>query len=324
MTERKPPGVSWETWIDRQIREGMERGDFDGLAGPRQADRGRRPTPRRALVGAQQAPAGGRLVPPADAGPAQGRGGRAGRDRHGRQRGRGAGHGGGHQRADPRREPAGDVRPPVQPRCLSTSSAPSRRGGRLSDPRSERGASRGRRRRPRGGRRSGTARRGSALTQAPSSRQSGSRARRSPCFSRWTASGGLAAMACASSRAVGSSSSCGTTRDTSPSACASVGLDHPAGEQQLGGALPADELGQATDAGHVRAQAAVDEQLAELGALGRHPDVGHQGQLHAPAHGGPVDGRHDRDVGVQQRLGRRGEGGGAPQPARPPPRPRRP
>ena len=33
MTERKPPGVSWETWIDRQIREGIERGDFDGLAG---------------------------------------------------------------------------------------------------------------------------------------------------------------------------------------------------------------------------------------------------------------------------------------------------
>ncbi len=33
MTERKPPGVSWETWIDRQIREGMERGDFDDLSG---------------------------------------------------------------------------------------------------------------------------------------------------------------------------------------------------------------------------------------------------------------------------------------------------
>jgi hypothetical protein len=33
MTERKPPGVSWETWIDRQIREGMERGDFEGLPG---------------------------------------------------------------------------------------------------------------------------------------------------------------------------------------------------------------------------------------------------------------------------------------------------
>ncbi|MGH9004035.1 MAG: DUF1992 domain-containing protein, partial [Acidimicrobiia bacterium] len=31
MTERKPPGVSWETWIDRQIRQGMESGDFDDL-----------------------------------------------------------------------------------------------------------------------------------------------------------------------------------------------------------------------------------------------------------------------------------------------------
>lgn len=33
MTERKPPGVTWESWIDRQIREGMERGEFDGLPG---------------------------------------------------------------------------------------------------------------------------------------------------------------------------------------------------------------------------------------------------------------------------------------------------
>ena len=33
MTERKPPGVSWESWIDRQIREGMERGEFDALPG---------------------------------------------------------------------------------------------------------------------------------------------------------------------------------------------------------------------------------------------------------------------------------------------------
>src|SRR3954454_18167540 len=33
VTERKPPGVSWETWIDRQVREGMERGDFDDLPG---------------------------------------------------------------------------------------------------------------------------------------------------------------------------------------------------------------------------------------------------------------------------------------------------
>ncbi|WP_436758338.1 DUF1992 domain-containing protein [Streptosporangium sp. V21-05] len=33
MTERKPPGVSFETWIDRQIREAAERGEFDNLPG---------------------------------------------------------------------------------------------------------------------------------------------------------------------------------------------------------------------------------------------------------------------------------------------------
>lgn len=33
MTERKPPGVSFETWVDRQIREAAERGAFDGLTG---------------------------------------------------------------------------------------------------------------------------------------------------------------------------------------------------------------------------------------------------------------------------------------------------
>jgi DnaJ-like protein len=33
VAERKPPGVSWESWIDRQIREGMERGEFDDLPG---------------------------------------------------------------------------------------------------------------------------------------------------------------------------------------------------------------------------------------------------------------------------------------------------
>jgi DnaJ homologue, subfamily C, member 28, conserved domain len=33
VTERKPPGVSWESWIDKQIREGAERGLFDDLPG---------------------------------------------------------------------------------------------------------------------------------------------------------------------------------------------------------------------------------------------------------------------------------------------------
>lgn len=33
MTERKPPGVSFETWTDRQIREAQARGEFDRLPG---------------------------------------------------------------------------------------------------------------------------------------------------------------------------------------------------------------------------------------------------------------------------------------------------
>jgi hypothetical protein len=33
MTERKPPGVSYESWVERQIREATERGEFDDLPG---------------------------------------------------------------------------------------------------------------------------------------------------------------------------------------------------------------------------------------------------------------------------------------------------
>ncbi|MFV0128393.1 DUF1992 domain-containing protein [Streptomyces sp. HMX112] len=33
MTERKPPGVSFESFVDRQIREAQERGAFEQLAG---------------------------------------------------------------------------------------------------------------------------------------------------------------------------------------------------------------------------------------------------------------------------------------------------
>ncbi|GGL51266.1 DnaJ family domain-containing protein [Planomonospora parontospora] len=33
MAERKPPGLGFETWIDRQIREATERGEFDDLPG---------------------------------------------------------------------------------------------------------------------------------------------------------------------------------------------------------------------------------------------------------------------------------------------------
>lgn len=31
MTQRKPPGMDFESWIDRQIREAQERGEFDDL-----------------------------------------------------------------------------------------------------------------------------------------------------------------------------------------------------------------------------------------------------------------------------------------------------
>lgn len=33
MTERKPPGIDFETWVDRQVREAAERGAFDNLPG---------------------------------------------------------------------------------------------------------------------------------------------------------------------------------------------------------------------------------------------------------------------------------------------------
>jgi hypothetical protein len=33
MTERKPPGTSWETWIEAQIRVATEQGAFDNLPG---------------------------------------------------------------------------------------------------------------------------------------------------------------------------------------------------------------------------------------------------------------------------------------------------
>jgi hypothetical protein len=33
MTERRPAGVNFETWIDRQIRDAADRGEFDNLPG---------------------------------------------------------------------------------------------------------------------------------------------------------------------------------------------------------------------------------------------------------------------------------------------------
>jgi Domain of unknown function (DUF1992) len=33
MTPRKPPGISFESWVDAQIAQGIARGEFDGLSG---------------------------------------------------------------------------------------------------------------------------------------------------------------------------------------------------------------------------------------------------------------------------------------------------
>jgi Domain of unknown function (DUF1992). len=33
MTERKPEGVEWESWVEQKIQEAMDRGDFDNLPG---------------------------------------------------------------------------------------------------------------------------------------------------------------------------------------------------------------------------------------------------------------------------------------------------
>jgi hypothetical protein len=33
VTDRKPPGLEFESWIDQQIREATERGEFNGLPG---------------------------------------------------------------------------------------------------------------------------------------------------------------------------------------------------------------------------------------------------------------------------------------------------
>jgi DnaJ homologue, subfamily C, member 28, conserved domain len=33
VTSRKPPGVGWESWVEQQIREARERGEFDDMPG---------------------------------------------------------------------------------------------------------------------------------------------------------------------------------------------------------------------------------------------------------------------------------------------------
>ena len=111
-------------------------------------------------------------------------------------------------------------------------------------------------------------------------------------------------MRCASASAVGSSSSCGdhATDEADPQRLR--GVDHLAGHEQLRGLLAPDELRESSEPGSVAHEPAQHEQLAELRLLGGDTEVGHERQLHAPPHGGAVHRGDDRDVGVQQRVGR--------------------
>ena len=49
MTERKPPEISFASWIDQQINEAAERGAFDNLPGAG------KPLPKRGAAGDGQA-----------------------------------------------------------------------------------------------------------------------------------------------------------------------------------------------------------------------------------------------------------------------------
>ena len=64
VTERKPPGVEWASWVDRQLDEGAPRRAARQPRGLGQADSGARRTSRRRLVGeGEAAPRGGQLGP---------------------------------------------------------------------------------------------------------------------------------------------------------------------------------------------------------------------------------------------------------------------
>ena len=86
---------------------------------------------------------------------------------------------------------------------------------------------------------------------------------------RRTASGGFAAISFASSSAVGSKSSCGTTRETRRSSLAVVASMTRAGVEELGRSFSTDELREPPEAGDVAAEAALDEQLTEPRPLRR-------------------------------------------------------
>ena len=195
----------------------------------------------------------------------------------------------------------------MAPRCAGGRNGAQKPSPRASGRRTGAGASRGTTARPRGGPRSGTARRAMSTPTRPARVQSGSSAERMPSLILATASGGRSAIFWASAVAVGSSSSWATTSRHEPDAHRLVGRDDVAGEQQAGGAVTADDGRQPADPAHIGAQAAQHEQLSELRLLGGDADVRHQRQLHAPPDSGAVDGGDHRDVRVEDGVGGGGQ-----------------
>ncbi len=92
-----------------------------------------------------------------------------------------------------------------------------------------------------------------------------------------------------------------------PDAKSLSGVDHLAGHQHLRGLLAAHQMGEPAEPGAVAHEPPQHEQLTELRLLRRDPQVGHERKLHSPPDGGAVDGRDDRDVGVQQHVRGRSE-----------------
>ena len=148
-------------------------------------------------------------------------------------------------------------------------------------------------------------------THAPSSSQSGSRARRRPALSRCTASGGLAAIAPGQlHRRRAAARSWGTTRPTRPMRRASAAsMTSPVNSSSAARSRPTS-CGQPAEAGDVASTSPRSTNSSpNLARSLADADVGHQRQLHPPADRGAVDRGDDRHVGVQQRVGRRREAG---------------
>lgn len=114
MTERKPPGMSIEHWVDKQVREATEGGKFDDLPGAG------KPIPPGGIGSEDdwwitQKMAREDLTFTAPTFEIRKAADRLPERVAKAHRGRGTGAGGGVERSDPRSDPQADVRPTAEP-----------------------------------------------------------------------------------------------------------------------------------------------------------------------------------------------------------------